>query len=102
MRKLYCSACRVKLNHVAHAAFLVLAVVGIYYFMNWFLRAFDALGVSHPIPDSYPNDFPEIVGKVGEEYLQRFGEDVVQADNFDPGTWGLHSIIQYFDDMGIF
>ena len=83
-------------NYGGQATLVVSAVLGIFYFMNWFLRAFDALGVTHPTVDSHPSDFPDLDGsnyrKAAKEYFskdrsygdfQRLWDEVVHAGNLN-------------------
>ena len=47
-------------NHGAQASLVVLVVVGIFCFNNWFLRQFDAPGVTHPTPEQESNTPEEV------------------------------------------
>ena len=100
------SICKKLFNNGAQAAIVASAVLGIIYFINWFLQAFDTLGESHPIASHpIPIDFPDIEGKsyqeVADEYfkkdrsygdLQRLWEEVVQAGDFNTENLGQRLI----------
>lgn len=103
MRKLSFRICMTLFNYGAQATLVVSAVLGVFYFMNWFFREFDALGDSHPIAgdSGHPDDFPSIDGsnyrEVAEEYFkkdrsygdfQRLWEEVVQAGDFNTENLG--------------
>ena len=96
-------------NHGAQAALVVLAVLGIFLFNNWFLEQFDALGDLQPVtqdPDpprnftgsirDFVNEYFSVYAKGGSRSyaeLQKLYEDVVTAGEEprpSPGTTGNH------------